>query len=216
MAIKVDVFAEFQSRYKNRILGVYDNTYMRMAGAVKDDDTAKMLKQRRTNAQIEINRIKASGQDQGTIDKMVGQRQLMFLRTAITTLDNKRDDGNLRDMRYSINNMAKELKTAMDNYLKSDTRTAAEDANFKKNAEQLVRKLTGLSTSIKGQSAAAGVRFDIQMYQAGRTLDALRVTLSDFPPAGSYNPPADINDTGDDPSTVPVEATNPGGIDITV
>lgn len=210
-------FSSFQASYRYKIGGTYNASYANVARAVGNEDVEKRLKSRLTSNTIQIANIKNSGADADSINKQVGQTRLTYLRTASQELYNVRSNSeSLSGFRAAINSMSKDLETAINEYTSSTTRTAAEDAKFKENADYILRKLTAMYTTIKGRSAAAGTRFDINMYQANRRIDSLRSLLGNFPAAGSAPAAApEAVEGGDDGSISGTTASTGNTVDVT-
>lgn len=209
-------FSSFQASYRYKIGGAYNSTFANVARAVANEDVEKRLKSRLTANTIQISQIKNSGQDADTINKEVGQTRLNYLRTAAQELYTaKGTSPNLKDFRASLNSMSKDLETAVNDYLKSGTRTAEEDARFKENAEYILSKLNATYTTIKGRSAAAGTQFDINMYQANRRIDSLRSLLSNMPAASTTAAAAAPVEGGDDGSISGTSSSTGSTVDVT-
>lgn len=210
-------FSSFQASYRFKIAGVFNTGFSNVARALGDEDSEKKLKSRLTSNTIQINQIKNSGADADSINKQVGLTRLNYLRTATQELYyNRLDSKNLTAFRAAINTMSKDLETAINEYKSSATRTPDEDARFKENASYILRKLTTMYTTINGRSAAAGTRFDINMYQANRRMDSLRALLADFPPAGSTAPAAsEPVEGGDDGSISGTSSSTGNTVDVT-
>lgn len=199
----VDVFANFQSRYKYRILGAADATYERVARSLGDsnDLLSKRLKSARTTMTIQVNQIRASGDPAATISKRVGQTQLNFIRTAGNSLFAVRDKATASSITSSVQLLTNELETAMNEYLSSTDRTATEDAQFQSNLTYTIDRLNRIAVQQKGRLAAEGVVFNRPLYQSIEKLARLRDTAAALPPAAA-----------------PAAAATPadGGLDITV
>lgn len=209
-----DVYSTFKAQYQYRIAGQFNAGFSNLARAVDDDATAARLKSRLTSNTIQITQIKNSGDTADNISKKVGQLQLGYVRTATQALYAVRSDTEkLSAMRGSLGSISKDLEASVNEYLKSNTRTAADDAQFKQNAEYALRKLSAIYVTAKGRSAAAGTRFDISLYQTDRRLDALKALLANFPPAGS-SAPAAADAGGDDGSVAPASGAGEN-LDIT-
>lgn len=210
-------FSSFQAAYRYKIAGTYNAGFSSLSRAINNEDTEKRLKSRLTSNTIQINNIRNSGADADTINKQVGQTQLNYLRTASQELYNVRlTSDRLRDFRSSLNSLSKDLESAVNKYLSSTTRTAAEDTQFKQNADYILRKLNSMYTTIKGRSAAAGTQFDINMYQTNRRLDSLRSVLENFPAAGApAAPAAAVAEGGDDGSISGTSSSTGGTLDVT-
>lgn len=197
-----DVFSAFKSQYQYRIAGVFNTGFSNLSRAINNDDTAARLKSRLTSNTIQVNQIKSSGAPAEEISKKVGQTQQNYLRTASQALyDVRSTTERLRESRASLGNLTKDLEASVTEYLKSTSRTAAEDALFKSNTEYILRKLSATYTIIRGRSAADGNTFDINLYQADRRIDSLRLIMNDFPPAGAAEPApaaATVVEGGDD------------------
>lgn len=216
MATKTFSFDSFLSSYRYKIAGKFDTSFSNVARAVGNEDVEKRLKSRLTSNTIQISQIKNSGADADSINKQVGQARLNYLRTASQELYSQRlDSSNLNAFRSAINSMSKDLETSVNEYMSSGTRTAEEDTRFKENAAYVLRKLTTMYTTIKGRSAAAGTRFDINMYQANRRMDSLRTLLSNFPAAGAPAAAAAPVDGGDDGSISGTSSGTGSTVDIT-
>ena len=210
-------FSSFQSTYRYKIGGSYNGSFASVARAVGNEDIEKRLKSRLTANTIQLANIKNSGKDTDTINKELGQTRLTYLRTASQEMYNARGDSkNLKDFRSALNSMSKDLETAVNDYLKSGTRTEAEDAKFKENTEYILRKMTAMYTTIKGRSAAAGTQFDINMYQANRRIDSLRSLMSNFPAAGSTPAAASAPVEGGDDGSISGTSSSTGStLDVT-
>ncbi len=214
-----DVFASFKSSYQYKIAGTYNAGFANLARAVNNDDTTARLKSRLTANTIQVNQIKNSGASADEISKKVGQTKLNYLRTASQALYEVRGTTDrLRDARSSLGSLSKDLEASIKEYMKSTTRTAADDIAFKQNAEYIVRKLNATYISVKGRSAAAGTSFDINLYQTNRRLDAMSALLANFPPAGAPPEPAAAAaavEGGDDGSITGTTASTGQTLDVT-
>lgn len=210
-------FSSFQAAYRYKIAGTYNAGFSNLSRAINNEDTEKRLKSRLTSNTIQIANIRNSGADADTISKQVGQTQLSYLRTASQELYNVRmTSDRLRDFRGAINSLSKDLESAVNTYMSSTNRTAAEDTQFKQNAEYILRKLDSMYVTIKGRSAAAGTQFDINMYQTNRRLDSLRATLENFPAAGAPAAPAAATVEGGDDGSISGTSSSTGGtVDVT-
>ena len=198
-----DVFANFQSRYKYRILGAADATYERVARSLGDtnDILSKRLKSSRTAMTIQVNQIRASGDPADTISKRVGQTQLNFIRTATNSLFTVRDKATASNITNAVQLVTNELESAINEYISSTDRTAAEDAQFQSNLTYTIDRLNRIATTQKGRLAAEGVVFNRPLYQTIEKLARLRDTAAALPPAAAPAAAA---------------ASSDGGVDITV
>lgn len=203
MAVNNDVFKTFQSSYQYKIAGVYNAGYANLSRAVNDEATATRLKSRLTANTIQVGQIRNSGASADEISKKVGQTQILYMRTASQSLyDVRFTTDRLRDARGAIGSMTKDLEATINEYLQSTSRTPAEDANFKENAELILRRLNSTYVAIKGRSAAAGTRFDLNLYQANRRIDALQALLKNFPAAGAAPAPESAAVEGADDGSI--------------
>lgn len=208
MAVTSSGFEAFQARYKYKILGQSDLTYMNLSSSVNNDDLSAKLKSKRTLMAGQLAQINLSSDSASIKAKRSAHVQLNFLRVAAPEIYNVRDTARVSSASSAVGRMTSELYDAMNSYLSSTDRTATEDAAFAASVKGVLDKLSKTAVELKGRARADGVIFNGDLYKAMDKMAALRELISNMPPAAAPAEPAEP--PAEDP------AANPDAVDIMV
>lgn len=226
----------FASTYKYKIAGKTDLLFSTVGGLFGQDALKlRLFKSSRLNDVTTQNKIANNPdltQDQKNIAS--AEAKANFLNTATRTLkQNLTAKSNPRTIANAINQIAKELQTAVNNYIAGRGGTSAaisggeddgvtvdisgeaagaaggfdaeQDQAFINNVNNMLRSMKSLLLKQKGPLRMMGKYFDTNYYQADRRLDEITASIANFT---SGTPPVSGDESTGDIGTPDTDSTD--------